>query len=165
MSAWLVSQNHLNVLVAYALREGCIGANDGEKTFKVLLDENIRSLRYRYSDTKDWENSAATYHYTDLLLDRAYDWAMDAVVARNAKLAKSFPASPVYKREAPRRSLKNFSTFIHKACDCYDYQACENLDYDTTEASIIITLIREAAIRHGGTDKGKVYDFMPWGID
>jgi hypothetical protein len=36
---------------------------------------------------------------------------------------------------------------ILKACDCYDYQACETPDYWETEAFAIVRAIRNRAIR------------------
>ncbi len=51
---------------------------------------------------------------------------------------------------------------VIKACDCYDYQACETDDYQDTDAAKIVRLIRDRAI-------GEVlrqlpaYDRAPWG--
>jgi len=39
------------------------------------------------------------------------------------------------------------SVEVLKACDCYDYQACETDDYDQTEAHELIAKIRSEAIR------------------
>lgn len=35
---------------------------------------------------------------------------------------------------------------IIKACDCYDYQACETTDWKDTEAHAIVKMLRERAI-------------------
>lgn len=35
---------------------------------------------------------------------------------------------------------------ILKACSCYDYQACESEDYETTNAAKVIDQIRQSAI-------------------
>ena len=44
-------------------------------------------------------------------------------------------------------SLKNYSPVqIIKACDCYDYQACETPDYDKSVAYKLIDTIRARAI-------------------
>jgi hypothetical protein len=49
---------------------------------------------------------------------------------------------------------------ILKLCDCYDYQACETEDYDTTRAAKAINFIRHKAIR-----ALPGYEEAPWGLD
>jgi hypothetical protein len=48
---------------------------------------------------------------------------------------------------------------IVKACDCYDYQACETPDYRETEAASFIDSVRYRAIC-----KLPGYDAAAWGI-
>ena len=49
----------------------------------------------------------------------------------------------VFRRESPARHPLN----ILKACDCYDYQACEDGEYEGSEAQKFIDHIRAMAIR------------------
>lgn len=49
---------------------------------------------------------------------------------------------------------------ILKACDCFDYQACETEDYTSSRAAKIIDKIRHLAIK-----KLSGYEKAPWGIE
>lgn len=67
---------------------------------QMLVDENVRSLRFRYSDITEDElggDWVENYEYTD----------------------------PVYRASIPELS---------HAIRCYNYQACEHEDYDTSDA-------------------------------
>jgi hypothetical protein len=58
MSAWLCSENHINLLAAFA--------DNPPATFKLLVAENIRSLEARYPARdflEEWKQEAATYKY------------------------------------------------------------------------------------------------------
>jgi hypothetical protein len=49
--------------------------------------------------------------------------------------------------------------WIIKACDCYDYQACETDDYEQSIAHAIVSEIRAKAV-HSFLE----YEAAPWGI-
>ena len=68
-----------------------------------------------------------------------------------------------YKLE--RGDVKHTLTQIVKACDCYDYQACETEDYPSTAAAKYVAKVRSIAKYKGGKSKGKDYDAASWGID
>lgn len=115
MSAYVVSDYHLNVLVHYASREGCTYRAGGDwhhvrmkeqVVMQMLHNENVRSVNYRYA-TVDGPGEM-TFR-------------------------------PVWRDVSPVQ--------IIKACDCYDYQACETPDYYETPAASLIKQIRKAAIR------------------
>jgi hypothetical protein len=58
MSAWLCSENHINLLAAYS--------EDPETLFKLLVAENIRSLEARYPGRdflEEWKEEAAKYKF------------------------------------------------------------------------------------------------------
>jgi hypothetical protein len=63
-----------------------------------------------------------------------------------AKAAEMFPDAPVVLRPPSQRAPRLSPVAAIKACDCYDYQACETPDYDKTTAAAIIRVIRSAAV-------------------
>lgn len=121
MSAFVVSTKHIDALVNFALNYSPAYTYDtfryfynhewhwikarANETGQKLLDQNYRSVNYRYNETE----TAPVYTY------RPYTGELN-----------------------PEK--------IIKACNCYDYQACETDDYKDTEASAIIDAIRDAAI-------------------
>ena len=125
MSAFIVSDNHINALVQ-ALeqwsRASYIKINTAmlNRAAQTLLNENYRSFNARYP--KETEE-APTIRYT-------------------------------------RRITPYIQAEIFKACDCYEYQACETDDYEKTEAAKWIEKIRHVTAR-----SLPGYDTAPWGID
>jgi len=127
MSAFIVSEKHINTLVGYGsggqnpvsvrLSDGdYLNFNNSEhlaRAAEILWRENHRSVNYRYDES----NEPAPYAFKPGLYTR----------------------QPVD---------------ILKACDCYDYQACETPDYYETDAARIITALRKRATRNlPGYDK------------
>jgi hypothetical protein len=59
MSAWIVSPYHVNALVTWAMHHkvayehGGVVIHVSPATAKILMDENVRSVNYRYSETND----------------------------------------------------------------------------------------------------------------
>jgi hypothetical protein len=118
MSAFIVSNNHIAVLVRYAaFHDVCVylgpveeplqvRGNESE-TGQILLNENYRSVNFRYKERKD---------------------------------------VPEYVFPRIHESLRS-PVEILAACDCYDYQACETPDYHDSVAAKIIQTIRKSAIR------------------
>lgn len=124
MSAFVVSDDHINVLLTWANKNmgnvivynGKEGeevelsfsqVGDLQKMANILRSENIRSVNTRYNEDTtlaDLPVGFTFYHYV---------------------------ASPVE---------------IIKACQCYDYQACENEKYPSTDAHRIIEWIMDAAV-------------------
>lgn len=118
MSAFLVSDKHINTLLAWANLKRISGlmidgeildfssSNDLQKMAEILLDENYRSLNFRYHS----EDKARKIVYRLSLV-----------------------------------TLKPVQ--IIKLCDCLDYQSCETDDWESTNAYKILQRIREHAIR------------------
>jgi hypothetical protein len=114
MSAFIVSNKHIDTLVSYAMSSGIhqVYHNgdtchlDGEGMGMILAEQNARSVNARYR-----EQTTVDYSWT-----------------------------PIYR-------LPTNAVQILKACNCYDYQACETDDYDTTLAHAIIQAIQSKAIR------------------
>lgn len=129
MSAFVVSDNHILVLVEAARRYTWDrekpetihrGVENWQEIVDILIAENYRSVNHRYP----------------------------------------------HQAEPHKIQYKPMSTFsftpvdILKACDCYDYQACETNDYRQTQAAKIIDRIRAMAI-----SKLPGYDKAPWRIN
>ena len=121
MSAFILSDTHINLLLTWAnrnirpytipvdngLEELSFGkVDDIQKMAEILRKENVRSVNCRYNETTDPEELKITFHYQS-----------DVTIVE-----------------------------IIKACHCYDYQACETDDYPTTDAHRIIDWILDAAI-------------------
>ncbi len=146
MSAFVVSHKHINAIVSYGTvpvygDAARIRLNDGTTLYfddygdlqhaaEILLAENVRSVQERYPDT------------VDNLKD------MPGVIAEVGE--------PIIFRFVNGKKPVD----IIKACDCYDYQACETDDYNTTDAHRIVDNIRERAINNLPG-----YDEAPWEID
>lgn len=140
MSAWLVSENHINALISFALDNHVVQPDEAEGLCRVLADENARSLDARYPGQGDGDEAKNyRFHYIADIYDL------------------------IRKRKPQLRFSKNtLAAQIVKACDCYDYQACETDDYDTTPAAAFVNRVREvAAPLAGDVDR----DSLLWGLD
>jgi len=118
MSAFIVNKKHIDALVTWAGAQHYqihYYPNGGDwlpiagredEVGQVLVNENYRSVNYRYDESDKPDR---------------YLWSQ-----------YSQPLSAVQ---------------VIKACNCFDYQACETDDYPDSEATAIIKAIREQAIR------------------
>jgi hypothetical protein len=52
MSAWLVSTEHIDVLVTAGIALGLVAEDDATEFGDMLWQENVASLRYRYGDAE-----------------------------------------------------------------------------------------------------------------
>jgi len=122
MSAFIVSDYHINVLVSWAANQHGLNAvsyywqgarryvrDDAKRVANVLYAENVRSVNARCSEHEDPSN----FHYQPVALGYAH-------------------STPVQ---------------IIKACHCYEYQACETDDWGDSEACAIIDGIKKSAVR------------------
>jgi hypothetical protein len=137
MSAWLCSEEHINLIANAAL------TSDRARTFTFLLDANLRSLEHRYPGRDfldEWKRLAESYRFRPE--------APEAIAARAGIEPQAL------------------STLLVKQCDCFDHQACESDDYQITRAARLVERVRRRAIKEGGgQDGGKLYDRLPWGLD
>jgi hypothetical protein len=118
VSAFIVPDRHINLLIAWASREGVTYwwenarrdvRGDEQRCAAELFAANVRSVNFRYDE------SAPETGFT-------FAWQ---------KWGEKLP-EPIG---------------ILKGCDCYDYQACEVGDYRASEAWQIVDAIRGYAIR------------------
>lgn len=119
MSAFVVSNNHINILINWAVSQTgfkvnvyyqektfTIGEDNAQQAGQILLDENYRSVNHRY----DSFDKAERFKFV-------------------------------------RKHFLNMSKVqIIKHCDCLNYQSCETDDWKDTFAFKIIKAIRERAI-------------------
>jgi len=141
MSAFLCSQDHLNLIVNAT-------PFPSENMFKLLLQENLRSLSARYGAGTD-EDCAADYTFEEItprdLIARVY--------SETDSSADLYPA--IKKPLTEERIIAQ----IRKACECYDYQACETNDYYETTASKLVTLLLDTY-----QENEKLENEAIWGI-
>lgn len=144
MSAFVVSKDHIDAILSFAERRRMraslahVGSNGKEDLSwtdlgRILLAENERSVCHRYPDA----------------------------------VPGDAPGSCIEAIDYKFRTFDKFFHMLHtdvclwtiKACDCYDYQACETEDYRESIAYQIVHRIRREAIR-----SLPGYDAAPWEI-
>jgi hypothetical protein len=133
MSAFIVSHDHIDALLTFAMLRDTYGPvsyyvketqrrvditqDNATEVGRILLTENERSVYHRYSDCGPGNapgtlgEDAASYEFKPWPYNR--------------------PLAPVA---------------ILKGCSCFDYQACETGDYEQSLAHTIISAIRHRAI-------------------
>lgn len=132
MSAFIVSHDHIDALVTFAVRQKLsyrangrmidITSDNATGTGATLLRENVRSVLSRYpNDTEETApgrvgESVAGYQF------RAFE-RLECL---------------------PQHKLVGL---ILSGCSCFDYQSCETNDYEESIAFQIIDAIRTEAIR------------------
>jgi hypothetical protein len=146
MSAFTVSHDHIDALLTFAkdkrmqnelsyridrsAREPLSWTQIGQ----VLLAENERSVCHRYPDCIPGDAPGTIGE--ESLTYRFRPMAELATLPHTTKLV-----------------------WIIKACDCFDYQACETDDYEQSITHAIIESIRAKAV-HSFIE----YENAPWGI-
>jgi hypothetical protein len=122
MSAFIVSDYHINALVSWAANQHGINAvsyywsgrrrevrKNPKRIASVLYAENVRSVNARYSECDD----PTGFQYK--------------------------PVSLGYTKIGPVQVIK--------ACHCLEYQSCEGSEWKASEAYAILDGIKNAAIR------------------
>jgi hypothetical protein len=147
MSAFVVSHDHIDALLSFALSNRTYGPvsyyvtdtqrlvaiteENATEVGRILLTENERSVRSRYP-------AAA-----------CGDEAMPGTVGQDAE---SYKFRPWPRPVDPVAALKG--------CSCFDYQACETDDYESSLAWTIVNAIRDRAIsRLPGYDNAQGWEF------
>src|SRR5580704_16709688 len=146
MSAFVVGHDHIDALLTFAdmkrLKDRLgYHVNKGREQLsltdigRILLAENERSVCTRYPDCTPGNTPGKV--------------GEEAIGYRFKTLQQAF-----------QMQHTALCVMIIKACDCYDYQACETDDYRQSIAAHIVNTIRREAIR---VMPG--YDDAPWEID
>jgi hypothetical protein len=141
MSAFMVSRKHIIALVTFAASveptRRCGGMSwyhDGSRhevrrgvdsglvcAAQMLWDENLRSINARYPDTVDHPNN------------------IPGPVGETYRITTAD-----FKGRVPSLS----PVAILKACDCYEYQACEHDGWTTSEANAFLGCLRKKCVRN-----------------
>lgn len=126
MSAFLVNDTHINALLTWAMRPRWQAP---AKYYYDQPDAAIPSTGVTFFDNLDTIGQC--------LVNQNY-----------ASLNGGYgDTDPAHEYKHTRYSLPLSPVDVIKACDCYNYQACETgKDYWTSEAHEIIDTIRERAI-------------------
>jgi hypothetical protein len=120
MSAYMVSDKQISVLVAYMIRQKIgyyvngwvyVTSVNAEEVGQILIDENYRSVSCRYQDRTE----------------------------------SHFGKAPTYKFNAKHGPLPNAIVML-KLCNNFAYQACETDDWKDSVAFKIVEAIKERAI-------------------
>ena len=146
MGAFLCSENHLSLLANLASDDPAVQ----DAAFALLLAENLRSLetRYPYDDASN-RKAASDFKRRNESAAKLVDEALETRAKNGVKLL------------VPDAMLQ---TQVVKACECYDYQACESFDYYQTPAAAVVDKIRTIALTKGGQKEGKLYNDLIWGL-
>lgn len=123
MSAFLCSPRHIGTLAGYAYRHQCHGLSSGlalpDDVAAMLAAENVRSVAYRYK------------HKPDATFDSVEQHAAFIQDCRNAA------AHAEYEKLKPVEVLK--------LAKCLEYQSCEHLEWESSQArNILNNLIGQA---------------------
>lgn len=139
MSAWIVDRVHIDALVQ-ALAEGEIVTDvHPDEIGRILWRENVKSIHYRYPDTARNDSHYPGPH------DFVQAWADDYTYTR------------------PAEALSKDS--LLKQAHCYNYQSCEDPDFERSVAYGWIVTLQESLQRAGVTSATVAYQTAPWGLD
>ena len=153
MSAYLCGDNHFHYLAATYVeltnnRYGPVrvgGAATKDRAVSVIAGilkrENLRSINARYPGR------------TDRLIGDSPTEAYEAIVWVDGPGEEMAPAVTVRMRAMKfQRMFLTIGTkwipALFKALDCYEYQACEHVGYQTSLAKRIVDYTRKATARH-----------------
>lgn len=129
MSAWVVDKAHINAMIDAGLRVKYppmtwhhndkpheLTAGNASEVGQMLLDECVKSVSYRYEDSK----------VTELLGRTDAEYLLPFEYRRFAN-----PPSPVE---------------ILKQIDCYEYQSCEHPEWESSESHSFCQALRHCTI-------------------
>ena len=141
MSAWIVSQNHIRLLVEALYKYEVVHDESlyqsPDALGQVLWQENHKSVNARYHR----RNRTPVY---------AHDSA-----------AMATWEYPVRSRGIIRELVRN-QPLVYKQARCYRYQSCEHAGWEHSAACRLITKLLEAVEKSMGASG--VDDQAPWGV-
>lgn len=138
MSAWIVSREHIDVLVQGLAESEIVVDVPPDEIGRTLWRENLASIAHRYPQyNEDGERPGPI----------------------------DFKASDVdtytYTRPAERPSHDS----LLKQAHCYDYQTCEHPEYQESTARGWVKQLSVFLTDAGVDAQGDAYARAPWGID
>ena len=143
MSAWIVSENHIRLLVEalykYEVVDGIYHHMYTPDTLgKMLWRENYKSVNCRYN------KRARAPHFT-------HD--------STAVIAWTYPSLG----RGVIRDLARNPRLVYKQACCYQYQSCEHDAWKRSAACSLIARLLEVIEKTTGTEE--MDDRQPWGIE
>ena len=154
MSAWIVSRNHINALVQWAIRTGLVTAEQADATGRMLWAANLESVAYRYPNDIDGERPGPIGFRDEHVLEYTYAPA-------SAEAVQEWTYG-TFDPENPRDALRQVS--------CAFYQSCEHPGWHESDACDLLNRMERAlkplaanAIR---TERvaGTPYRELAWGV-
>jgi len=136
MSAWIVSKGHIDVLVT-AVKEHGEWSLSNDALGRLLWNENLESLKYRYPNDGDGQRPGPNgFRDNDV---------------------------NTYKYRTPSAELLTPVAQL-KLAESYDYQSCEHPQYqDSAARQIVRSLIN--TLKVGVSEDSEEYEDAPWGFD
>jgi len=150
MSAWIVTENHIDALVEWGIRTGLINTPEADTAGRKLWAENLASVAYRYPHDGDGERPGPTgFRDADVT---TYVWSAAKPTLPDMGYAGFDPNDPEH-------ALQQVG--------CYTYQSCEHEDWDGSWAksycdALVAALKPLAAKAHRHPKRAKAE--IPWGI-
>jgi hypothetical protein len=156
MSAWFVGSYHVDALLSWGRQNGAIVPT-------TEMNEPQYDLSKARLDTMTLIGKGLLAENIRSLRSRYGDRHNEWMAGHEAE-ADAYVFTSLNEEFTP--------VTIIKACDCYDYQACETHDYRQTPAAAIIDAIRDHAIKAGGFEMFKEtpdipipgWSDAPWGL-
>ena len=148
MSAWIVSENHIRILVEALYKYEIIPTVAGtqpapDELGQLLWRENHKSINYCYSER------GRTPHYSHESAAQCYDhqgkdWGTVREVVRAPEV-------------------------VFKLAGCYRYQTCEHPTWERSQAHTLIEALKKALCKSMGMTEeeaytGPAFDRGPWGV-
>jgi len=128
MSAWIVSQTHIDALVKSGIEREMVRPDEADDFGKMLWQENLNSIHYRYTDTETNGNYPGPIGFSQKDVEN-------------------------YKFTMMEGSSLDFPDVVHASARCYAYQSCEHPGYDNSKAAFFIkTLAQLTANEDNGID-------------
>ncbi len=137
MSAWIVSRQHIDVMVDAAIRSGLVEASQADEVGRMLWKENLVSVAYRYPRDKDGKRPGPT-DFRDADVD-------------------TYTFTPLPKEIVDVWNL-NPDAALAKTVGCYEYQSCEHPGWRDSPACALSSRLCELVREHDGYG-----DCIPWG--
>jgi hypothetical protein len=146
MSAFLVSNDHLSMIITWTIHEEG-GSRDliPQDWFREFYLENVKSLQYRYPDS-----------YQELIY-----WNLD----HHGYL-------PDFNATEPRALKTEIAIAILKLIDCWEYQSCEHHFDSSATPWRMMAQIKELALQVSGYTphedsqnfyrNSQIYELAPW---
>lgn len=117
MSAFIVSDYHINYLLNWANRQRYFSIKIGPTDYRGDDSKSLESLG-NLLKRANYQSVNTRYNQKDVPEPFKLEWLLSTKI------------DPVQ---------------VIKACDCFDYQACEVPDYERTDAAKVIDRIRSGA--------------------